>query len=69
LEVNIWCSPTEGFVKHAKLGEVLEIFTIHIRELLNSADKWKMSVIVCTWMAAHYTLQFLPVIIPVLLVL
>lgn len=54
LEFDIWCSQREGFVKHAELGQVLEIFTIHIRVLLNSADEWKMSVMVCTWMVAHY---------------
>ena len=37
----------------AELGQVLEMIPICIQELLNSADEWRMSIMVCTWMAAH----------------
>jgi len=40
-------------VKPAESGQVFEIFTIHIQALLNSADEWKISIVVCTWLAAY----------------
>jgi hypothetical protein len=53
LEVDIWCSEREVFVKPAESGQVFEIFTIYIQALLSSADEWKISIMVCTWMAVH----------------
>jgi len=53
LEVEIWCSQREGFVALAEFGQVFEIIPIYIQALLNSADEWKMSIMVCTWMAGH----------------
>jgi hypothetical protein len=53
LEVGIWCTQKEVFVTRAELGQVVEMFTIHIQALLNSADEWKTSNKLCFGMAAH----------------
>ena len=52
LEVDIWRSQREGFVTLAQFVQLFEIIPIYIQALLNSADEWKMSIMVCTWMAA-----------------